>query len=63
MTFFIIFAKLKKIDNMKKLLVILALIFVGILTFSACESQHKCAAYGYYSEYNANANDADNAQL
>ncbi|MBO4655235.1 MAG: hypothetical protein J5644_06795 [Bacteroidales bacterium] len=35
---------------MKKFAFALALIFTAVLVFSSCDTQHKCAAYGHYSE-------------
>lgn len=35
---------------MKKIMIVIALVFAGLLVFSACDTQHKCAAYGHYSE-------------
>lgn len=35
---------------MKKIMIVIALVFAGLLVFSACDTQHKCAAYGHYTE-------------
>ena len=40
---------------MKKILVIAVLLLGGIAIFSACDTQHKCAAYGHYACYEAPA--------
>ncbi len=34
---------------MKKIIAGLVVLFVLALAFSACDTQHKCAAYGHYS--------------
>lgn len=36
---------------MKKYFVIFILTILAAVAISACASQHKCAAYGYYSEH------------
>ncbi len=41
------------ITEMKKIIVLIAVIFFGLALFSACDTQHKCAAYGHYSYYQA----------
>ena len=46
---FYIFAKLK-ITEMKRFIVILAMIVFGIGVFSACAAHTKCPAYGHYSQ-------------
>ncbi len=38
---------------MKKIIVLVAVIFFGLALFSACDTQHKCAAYGHYTYYQA----------
>ncbi len=38
---------------MKKIIIIAVLLLGGVATFSACDTQHKCAAYGHYSLYQA----------
>ncbi len=40
---------------MKKIIVLAILFFCGLAIFSACETQHKCAAYGHYTYYQAPA--------
>lgn len=40
-------------------MIVIALVFAGLLVFSACDTQHKCAAYGHYSEV-VNAEDSNN---
>ena len=35
---------------MKKVLLVLGVFFTAVLIFSACDTQHKCAAYGHYTE-------------
>ena len=35
---------------MKKTLFVLGLFFTALMVFSACATQHKCAAYGHYTE-------------
>lgn len=44
---------------MKKIMIVIALVFAGLLVFSACDTQHKCAAYGHYTEV-VNAEDSSN---
>jgi hypothetical protein len=45
---------------MKKIIA-LGLLFLGsVLVFSACDTQHRCAAYGHYSYY-APADNPNNA--
>ena len=41
--------------NMKKIIVIAALFLGTIAIFAACDTQHKCAAYGHYACYEAPA--------
>lgn len=41
----------KRITKMKKIIVLLAVFFLGLAVLSACDTQHKCAAYGHYSYY------------
>jgi len=41
----------KRITKMKKIIVLLAVFFLGLAVFSACDTQRKCAAYGHYSYY------------
>jgi len=36
---------------MKKIIVLIAVFFLGLAVFSACDTQHKCAAYGHYTYY------------
>ncbi len=38
---------------MKKIIVLIAMFFCAIAVFSACDTQHKCAAYGHYTYYQA----------
>ena len=35
---------------MKRVLLVLGVILTALVMFSACGTQHKCAAYGHYSE-------------
>ena len=35
---------------MKRVLLVLVVILTALVMFSACDTQHKCAAYGHYSE-------------
>ena len=44
---------------MKKIMIVIAMFFAGLLVFSACDTQHKCAAYGHYTEV-VNADDNSN---
>ena len=46
---------------MKKILLVLGVFFTTLLIFSACNTQHKCAAYGHYSEVVSDMN--QNQQL
>lgn len=46
-----IFAKLKNKTKMKRNIVIIGFILIGIVVLSSCKSQQKCAAYGHYSHY------------
>lgn len=34
---------------MKRNIVVIGLILLGIIALSACQTQQKCAAYGHYS--------------
>ncbi|MDL2308601.1 hypothetical protein LJC53_03330 [Bacteroidales bacterium OttesenSCG-928-C03] len=34
---------------MRRIIVILAFILIGITLFSSCKTRQRCAAYGYYS--------------
>jgi len=55
-----IFARLKKnITKMKKIIVLIAVIFFGVAIFSACDTQHKCAAYGHYAYHQASETPAE----
>ena len=36
---------------MKRNIVVIGLLFIGIIMLSSCKSRPKCAAYGYYSYY------------
>ena len=48
-----------KTEKMKKIIA-LAILFLGVVfVFSACDTQHRCAAYGHYS-YNMPAENPDN---
>lgn len=38
---------------MKKIIVLGALFFCALVVFSACDTQHRCAAYGHYAYYEA----------
>lgn len=40
---------------MKKFIVLIAIFFSFAAIFSACDTQHKCAAYGHYAYYQASA--------
>ncbi len=35
---------------MKRTLLIISVLFVLLTTFAACATQHKCPAYGHYTE-------------
>ena len=35
---------------MKKVLLVLGVILTALMIFSSCDTQHKCAAYGHYTE-------------
>jgi len=51
---------IQKFGKMKKIIV-LGILFLGsVLVFSACDTQHRCAAYGHYA-YNMPAENPDNA--
>ena len=36
---------------MKKVIALIILFLGSVLVFSACDTQHRCAAYGHYSYY------------
>lgn len=36
---------------MKRNIVVIVLILIGIVVLSSCKTQQKCAAYGHYSYY------------
>ena len=42
---------------MKRNNVVIGLILLGIIAFSACATQTKCAAYGHYSYYEVQKSD------
>lgn len=44
---------------MKKIIAIGILILGSVLIFSACDTQHRCAAYGHYT-YNMPAENPNN---
>ncbi len=44
---------------MKKIIVLIAVIFFGVAIFSACDTQHKCAAYGHYAYHQASETPAE----
>lgn len=44
---------------MKKIIVLVALFFCTLAIFSACDTQHKCAAYGHYACYEAPVDQAE----
>ena len=44
---------------MKKIIAFVILILGTVLVFSACDTQHRCAAYGHYT-YNMPAEVSDN---
>lgn len=44
---------------MKKFIVLVALFFCALAVFTACDTQHKCAAYGHYTYYDASAQQAE----
>jgi len=46
---------------MKKIIAFGILLLGSVLVFSACDTQHKCAAYGHYSYY-VPAENADSAE-
>jgi hypothetical protein len=45
--------------KMKKIIALGILLLGSILIFSACDTQHRCAAYGHYT-YNMPAENPDN---
>ena len=49
----------QKIEKMKKIIALAILLMGAVFVFSACDTQHKCAAYGHYS-YNMPAQTPDN---
>ena len=50
---------IKKRQKMKKIIAIGILILGSVLIFSACDTQHRCAAYGHYT-YNMPADNPNN---
>ena len=44
---------------MKKIIVLAVMFFFGLAVFSACDTQHKCAAYEHYSYYQAPTDEAE----
>jgi len=46
-----IFAKLKNKTKMKRNIVIIGIILIGMVLISSCKTRQKCAAYGHYSYY------------
>ncbi|MBQ3735144.1 MAG: hypothetical protein II859_14445 [Bacteroidales bacterium] len=44
---------------MKKIIAFAIVLLSAVFVFSACDTQHKCAAYGHYS-YNMPAENPDN---
>jgi len=56
---FVIFARFNYCTIMKKIIVIAALFLGTIAIFAACDTQHKCAAYGHYACYEAPADVAE----
>lgn len=45
--------------KMKKIIALAIMLLGSVLIFSACDTQHRCAAYGHYS-YNMPADAPDN---
>lgn len=48
-----------KTRKMKKIIVLALLALGSVLVFSACDTQHRCAAYGHYA-YHMPAENPDN---
>ena len=48
-----------KHKKMKKIIALAIVLLGSILIFSACDTQHRCAAYGHYT-YNMPADTPDN---
>jgi hypothetical protein len=44
---------------MKKIIVLVVTFFCVLALISACDTQHKCAAYGHYTYYEAPADPAE----
>lgn len=44
---------------MKKIIVLAVLFLGGLAIFSACDTQHHCAAYGHYAYYDATETPAE----
>lgn len=42
---------------MKRNIVVIGLILLGIIALSSCATQQKCAAYGHYSYYEVQKTD------
>ena len=49
----------QNVKEMKKIITIAIVLLGVVFAFSACDTQHKCAAYGHYS-YNMPAENPDN---
>ena len=50
---------IQKTEEMKKIIVIAIVLLGAVFAFSACDTQHKCAAYGHYA-YNMSSENPDN---
>jgi len=50
---------IQKTEEMKKIIVIAIVLLGAVFAFSACDTQHKCAAYGHYA-YNMPSDNPDN---
>ena len=55
--YFIYFCKLKKIVEMKRFILSLCIVAAAAILACACEPQHKCPAYGHYTEVSTNVDD------
>jgi hypothetical protein len=55
--YFIYFCKLKKIVEMKRFILSLCIVAAAAILVCACEPQHKCPAYGHYTEVPTNVDD------
>ena len=55
--YFIYFCRLKKYSNMKRFILSLCVVVAAVLLACACENQHKCPAYGHYTDVPAQTDD------